>query len=840
MQHCWTCHGGPAQEAGLDLRTQASILKGGRSGAAVIPGQPEESRLIQRIRDAQCPPSRRLVEANVKPVPDTALEKLRRWIADGAPEEPAAAAAVAGDPGIKPGDREFWSFRPPAKVVPPAGPNGGGARHPVDAFILEKLRAQGLGLAPEASKTVLLRRVSFDLTGLPPTPEEVARFAKDLAPDAYERLVDRLLASPHYGERWARYWMDVAGYADVEGKREQHLPRPHNYRYRDYVIRAFNDDKPYDRFLLEQIAGDELADYESAPEITPELYDNLVATAFLRQAPDPTWANITGFLPDRLDVIADAMDVLGSGVMGLTMKCSRCHDHKFDPLLQRDYYRLTDVFKGVLDEYDWLKPGLQPYGGAGNSGPLKERTLPQVTTVERRAWEKECDRLKAEVERETRALAAEEEQVRARYLEVELGKLPAGERDAARRLQADPVVAAGTLESGLRERLEKLLKPNRDRLKEWDGDFKRRCDAVASMPSRRPPEPRVAALWDRGRPSPTYVYLRGDFQRPGARVVAGVPAVFSRPDRPWVVSPPWPGSTKTGRRLAFARWLTEPDHPLTSRVMVNRVWKHHFGRGIVRTLDNFGRMGAAPTHPELLDWLAGQLVGGGWRLKPLQRLIVTSATYRQASRASEEALRGDPDNTLISRMPLQRLDAEALWDSLITVAGVRDDTPFGPAQPVEVRRDGTVVPGRTGDRWRRSIYGQQTRKDIPTLMESFDLPPMNPNCVQRSESNVATQALNLLNDAVVRELAARFARRLVREGGRSVDGRITRAFQVALARNPAVDELAAARHLVDGRSGPEAGAGVGTPDVAPSVRELLALDTLCRMLMNSAEFLYVD
>ncbi|MBL9127109.1 MAG: DUF1553 domain-containing protein, partial [Verrucomicrobiales bacterium] len=611
---------------------------------------------------------------------------------------------------------------------------------------------------------------------------------------------------------------------------------PHNYRYRDYVIRAFNDDKPYDRFLVEQLAGDELADYEHATEITQELYDNLVATAFLRQGPDPTWANITGFVPDRLDVIGDAIDVLGSGVLGLSLKCSRCHDHKFDPLPARDYHRLTDVFKGALDEYDWLKPGLQPYGGAGNSGPLGERTLPFVTKAERTAWERERDRVQAEIARETEKIEREEESLRSRFVEAEIAKLPEAEQASARMYLADPKGTAARLGTNAVAKFATALNPERSRLLEFDAEFKRRNEALTTLRRSLPEEPRVAALWDRGRPSPTYVYSRGDPQRMGRRVSAGVPAVLTASDFSWSPSPPWPGSYKTGRRLAFARWLTRADHPLTSRVLVNRVWKHHFGRGLVRTLDNFGRTGAAPTHPELLDWLAvtfveggvfqdsdtywnhesskegpspgdaahrhplpsptgeglgvrGRLVESGWRWKPLHRLLLTSATYRQSSRASDASRQRDPENLLWSHRSLQRLDAEALWDACISVAEARDDTMFGPAVAVVANPDGSVSPGRKGDRWRRSIYGQQTRKSIPTLLESFDLPSMNPNCIQRDQSNVPTQALNLLNDGVLRELADRFASRVDREARESVDARIVRAFRIAYARSPEPEEM---------------------------------------------------
>ena len=753
MQHCWACHGGSAQEGGLDLRTWTSVRRGGRSGPAVLPGQPEKSLLLRRIRDGQCPPNQRLVEANVKPVPARSVEKLVEWIAAGAPEEPETpdVAGTRDDPLVTPKDRGFWSFQRLAPVTPPTVANPNRARNPVDAFILEKLAEQHLDFAPEASPAVLVRRVYFDLLGLPPTPEETAAFVADPAPDAFERLVDRLLASPRYGERWGRYWLDVAGYAEVEGKREQHLPRPHMYRYRDYVIRSFNADKPYDQFLTEQLAGDELADLETATEITPAMADNLVATAFLRQAPDPTWANITGFIPDRVEVIGDAMDVLGSGVLGLTLKCARCHDHKFDPLPQRDYYRLLDIFKGALDEYNWMKPDLRPFGGAGNSGNLPERTLPFVSTAERQAWAAERDRTSARSPAEKASL---------------------------------------------------------------------------------PPEPRVAALWDRGQPSPTYIYARGDYQRPGQRVTAGVPAVLSKPDEPFDIRPPWPGARKTGRRLAFARWLTQADHPLTSRVLVNRLWKHHFGRGLVRTLDNFGHTGAAPTHPQLLDWLAGEFVRGGWRMKSVHRLLVTSTTYRQSSQPTAEGLKADPDNVRWSRRSMQRLDAEALWDTCVSVADARDDTPFGPAIPVAGRADGSVAPGRYGDRWRRSIYGQQTRKEIPTLLEVFDLPPMNPNCVQRGESNVATQALQLMNDPLVRELAGRFAARVVREAGETREARIGRAFQIAFAREPSAAEFDACGQLWRECGVPSTG--------ATAAEEVLGLRTLCHLLMNSAEFIHID
>src|SRR6266545_3170375 len=334
LRHCTACHGRHKQEANLDLRTPAAMLRGGKSGPAVVPGKPAESRVVQRITAGEMPPPKRLVEACVKPVEKAELDTLTKWIAAGAPvvDVQPDVQTTAPDTLVTDKDRDFWAFRPPLR--PDLPKTKGRAANPIDAFVLAKLEAKGLTFAPEADRATLMRRAYYDLTGLPPSPDEVKAFLADTSPDAYEKLIDRLLASPRYGERWGRYWLDLAGYADSEGKREQDLPRPYAWRYRDYVVRSFNADKPYSRVLLEKLAGDELADWEKAPEITPELYDNLVATGFLRMAPDATWANITGYAPDRLEVVADEIDVLGSAVMGLTLKCARCHNHKFDPIPQ--------------------------------------------------------------------------------------------------------------------------------------------------------------------------------------------------------------------------------------------------------------------------------------------------------------------------------------------------------------------------------------------------------------------------------------------------------------------------------------------------------------------------
>ncbi|HVX10358.1 MAG TPA: PSD1 and planctomycete cytochrome C domain-containing protein [Pirellulales bacterium] len=774
LRRCSACHGRHRQEAGLDLRTKASLLRGGKSGPAIVPGRADDSLVVRRIRAGEMPPRDRLVEASVKPIEPIETAVLVRWIEAGAPElsiEPDVATTTP-DPLVNDQDRDFWSFRPPRPVAVPAVRDTGRLRTPIDAFILRVLEEKGLTFAPEANRQTLLRRVSFDLTGLPPEPEEVKAFLADAEPDAYERMVDRLLTSPRYGERWGRYWLDAAGYADSEGKREQDLPRPHAWRYRDYVIRSFNADKPYDRFLLEQLAGDELADYEHAPAITEEIYENLVATGFLRMAPDATWANITGYLADRLDVVADEIDVLGSAVMGLTLKCARCHSHKFDPIPQRDYYRLVAVFKGAYDEHGWLKPDVRPGLGPVSQDVIGGRHLPFVSDVERRAWE--------------------------------------------------------TAEAQLNEQIAAAKERSADEAE------------LKALQARHRPEPRVQALWDRGDPSPTYIYRRGDPLSPGRLVGPGVPSVLTDGKTPFEVAPPWPGATQTGRRLAFARWLTQPDNPLTARVAVNRLWKQHFGTGLVKTLGNFGKTGTPPTHPELLDWLANEFVRQNWSVKAMHRLMLTSSVYRQTSAVDHEAGIAASDSGLYCRMPLVRLDAEALYDTLLAVAGRLDETRYGPADPVQVRLDGLATPAATPRGWRRLVYVEQLRKKLPTHLENFDYPQMNPNCVERRESLVAPQALHLMNNGMVFGLAQHFARRVIVEAGDDRAAQVERVYLLALGRSPSAEERQIGvdflQRLAAGWE-KQATAG-GQPD--PMAAGWQALTAFCHAMLNSAEFLYVD
>ena len=843
LRRCTVCHGARQKEGGLDLRTKAAMLRGGLTGPAIVPGKPDESPLIKRIGAQEMPPLSRLIEVSIKPIEPAETEVIVRWISQGAPEvdiEPDVATTEP-DPLVSDKDRDFWSFKPPQPITPPVVASSGRVRNAIDLFIIAKLQTHGLTLSNEADRPTLLRRVTFDLTGLPPEPAELAAFLADTRPDAYEKIVDRLLASPRYGERWGRHWLDLAGYADTEGKREQDIPRHYAWRYRDYVIRAFNADKPYDRFLTEQIAGDELADYEHAPQISQDLYDNVVATGFLRMAPDPTWFNLTNFIPDRLDVIADEIDVLGSAVMGLTLKCARCHSHKFDPIPHRDYFRLVDILKGAFDEHDWMKPN---WHAGLSSGQRTDRDIPLVTSAEREEWEAHQAQLQKEIGALHAALEQQAAAITRKLLAERIAQIPEVLRDDVSKMLETPADGRTAVQKYLAEKFEKNLRIDRSEIIKIDAGYKQLADEtgqrVAALEARKLPEPKTRALWDRGEPSPTYMYRRGDYLSPGRLVGPGVPSVLTNGKTPLEIKPPFAGATKTGRRLAFVRWLTQPDQPLTARVMVNRLWKHHFGSGLVKTLDNFGKMGTPPTHPELLDWLAREFVRDGWSIKAMHRLMVTSATYRQISTMTPALEAADADNSLYSRMPLQRLSADQLYDAILLVAGRIDETRFGPPDPVDTRPDGLVVPRRTPRGWRRSVYVEQQRKGVVTAFETFDFPLMNPNCVERRDSTVVLQALHLMNNGMVFELADALALRIEFEAGTNPAAQIERLFLVALGRSPDGDELVrcqqALARLSDGFAMPVTG---GAPlSRAQAVHKALA--TYCHAILNSAEFLYVD
>ncbi|MFN0106184.1 MAG: PSD1 and planctomycete cytochrome C domain-containing protein [Bryobacteraceae bacterium] len=769
---CWVCHGRREKMGGLDLRTHESILRGGKSGSAIAAGRPEDSLLVKRIASQEMPPPKLQEQYSVRGLTDDEFAIVRQWIADGARAdfEKPLEVSVASDPAIRVKDREFWAFRTPVR---PAGVGS------FDALAVKPL-------APSAKDLTLMRRAYFDLIGLPPTPEEVAAFEKDADPKRYEKLVDRLLASPRYGERWARHWLDAVGYTDSEGGNSGDQNRPHAWRFRDYVIRSFNANKPYDRFLVEQLAGDELFDYRAAKRLTPEQIEILAATGFWRTAPDATYSTEQNFIPERMDVIAGQLEVLGSAVMGLSVGCARCHDHKYDPIPTRDYYRLVSILTPAFDPYHWLPP-VYPCGGVG--AKCDEKSTRYVLPVATAEWE-EATAFNAPIEQRVKELQDQIEEKAKPYREKK-GK------------DAKLADLAAEFEPFKKEKsaLDEQIVKEKSKLK---------------------PLPLIRALFDLGpEPPPSRILVRGDATTPGALVGPGAPSILSAPARDYRLEP-LPHSS--GRRLALAKWLVHPEHPLTARVMVNRIWQHHFGEGLVATPGNFGRMGAAPTNQKILDWLAAELVSSGWDIKAMHRLIMTSATYRQRSGADG--------------FPLRRIDAENVRDSILQIAGRLDSKAFGPADKFKVQADGEVVTDST----RRSVFVSHRRTQPLSLLETFDQPFMNPNCVRRGLSVVSSQALHLMNGDLARENSRYMAGRIIDAVAEDPAAQMERAYLLAFARRPSADETRAAVAALE-RMNAEWEKPLEKDLPAEPVRsraKWLALATLCHTLINSAEFLYID
>ncbi len=809
--HCFDCHGATAELQGnLDLRLVRFAVRGGDTGAALEPGNPDASLLIQRIRAGEMPPG------NTKLNPQE-RETLERWIAAGAPTARPEPEQIPPGLGITLEERSFWAFQPlRLRDVPPsADPR---LRTPIDAWLHQAMPA-GLTFAPDADKLTLLRRASFDLLGLPPTPEQIERFLIDESADAYDRLLDELLQSPQYGERWARHWLDVAGYADSEGATIADQPRPWAYKYRDYVIRAFNADLPWDRFLHEQLAGDELAGAKQG-EWTPEQIALLTATGYLRMAADGTGSG--GDSPEsRNQTIADTIRIVSTSLLGLSVGCAQCHDHRYDPIPQVDYYALRAVFAPALDSQQWQNP--------------QQRLVSLYT---------EADRQKsAELEQQAQAIAAEKSTKQTEYINVEFEKELLKHEESLR----EPLKAAFTTPEGERTaEQQELLKKHPSAnitpgvLYQYNqaaaDDLKKFDERIAEVRAQKPVEQFVRALVEpAGHLPATHRFHRGDYRQPLEAIEPGTLQVLCAEDSP-ALFPGDDGDLPTsGRRLAFARWLTSRANPLTARVLVNRVWLHHFGRGIVETPADFGALGSRPTHPELLDWLADRFISDGWSLKRLHKTIMLSTAYRQSSRATEAALAGDPDNQYYTRKGLIRLDAETIRDRMLAAAGQLDLTPFGPAIPVKEDDTGQVI---VEGQKRRSVYIQARRSQPVAMLQAFDAPVMEINCERRPASTVATQSLMLLNGDFTLTQATRLAERAEREAGGELPAQVQWAWQLALCRPANEADLRTLEQFIASQQELYAGGTAAPPPDIPVTRQILT--NICQVLLTSNEFLYVD
>ena len=857
-RHCLQCHGAQSPQQGLDLSTAASLRKGSKNGPVVMEGFSEKSLLFQRVSSRSMPP-----EAMADPLSDKEIETIRKWIDEGDLSQQAEAAsqeviAEAEEPEISEKERQFWAFRSPVRAGVPQVKNRKRVQTPIDAFVLSKLEAKGLTFSPEASRLTLVRRAYFDLIGLPPSPEEVKAFLKDSRPDAYQRLIDRLLASPHYGERWGRHWLDVAGYTDMAGldAGQEYLRFNEGiWRYRDYVVRSFNEDKPYDRFLTEQLAGDELVEWRDAPKFTRKILDPLIATGFLRLVIDTTHEDVSNHPEKYYEVLDQIIRMVSSSLLGLTMGCARCHNHKYDPIYQQDYYKMMAVFTSGYNPEKWLQP--------------KDRSLPDISKADQEEIKQHNEKIDPPLETLKEKLADLHRPYEKKLFEEKLKGVAEPLREETRTAFETPEEKRDQIQKFLFGKLKKILEVTPQEvgraLNETDQAVTAQLDGqIEELGSQRRSFGKIPALWDVGPQPMIRVHQRGNWQTPGGRVEPGFLAVLSAPGQSRTRKPPQTAGDSSGHRLALARWLTSREHPLTARVMVNRIWQHHFGKGIVASSENFGNQGTRPTHPELLDWLAVDFVEKGWRIKRLHKLIMTSTVYRQSSLRPEEGTQSvaesvDPANDLLWRMNLRRMEAESVRDSILAVSGKLDLTMGGEPVPLEVTPDGlqTVLKGSTtlmiitaeglqtvevseddlGSRYRRSIYLLARRNYPLTFLEVFDSPIMAINCARRTHAATSLQSLQLLNSEFAMEQADYFAARVRSLAGENAPLRdkIHTAYELALAREPTAGEGKFCQLHLEQQA-----QLYRDQDFSNEEASQRALASLCQMLICSSEFLYVD
>jgi hypothetical protein len=837
--HCFSCHGeGDELEGGLDLRLRRLMVKGGESGPAITPGEPGKSLLLERLRDGEMPPD------DKNPLTAAQIAVISRWIDTGAKTVRPEPKEIGGGLQITAEDREYWAFQPIRRPAVPTVKHMDRVRTPIDAFLLARLQANEASYSADAEKPALIRRAHFDLLGLPPTPAAVELFLSDDSPDAWARLIDRLLDSPHYGERWGRHWLDVAGYADSEGYTNDDSERKWAWKYRDYVIRSFNDDKPLDEFIREQLAGDEMV----APpykDLKPADAEKLVATGFLRMAPDGTATGGVDQTQARNQVMADTINIVSSSLLGLTVGCAQCHHHRYDPIPQTDYYRLRAIFEPAYDWKNWRTPP------ARLISLYTDANRQQAREIESKAKQIDQQRLKQQakfIERTyERELAKLPEQIRetVRKAHDTTKKKRTAEQTALLKKYPSVNVTAGSLYLYDRKAA--------DELKKFSADAKK-------IRATKPKEEFIRSLTEvPGKVPKTFLFDRGEPRQPKQELAPAALTVLSPPgaDSSAVIPASDPKLPTTGRRLAYARRLTDGTHPLLARVLVNRIWMHHFGRGIVETPGDFGTLGTRPTHPLLLDWLAMELMDGGWSAKRLHRLMMTSTVYRQSSRRDRRLHGIDPDNHLYGSMPLRRLEAESIRDAILSISGKLNPKAFGPPVPVMADRIGQFVigienlnagrPGAViamqGEEFRRSVYVQVRRSRPLAVLDTFDMPAMNPNCNVRATSTVAPQALMLMNNAFVVTQSESFADRVRREAGDSPDKQIHRAWMLAFSRQPTEEELQEAAAFLsaqtqDFQAKSKAGKKAKSP---PNTNpQMQALASFCQTLLGSNEFLYVD
>nr|ACO70936.1 hypothetical protein [uncultured Verrucomicrobiota bacterium] len=856
--NCFQCHGEDGEKKGdLDVRLARFILKGGENGPAIVAGDPAKSHLLDLVKKGEMPKKKTKLK-------DSDIATIEQWITQGAKASRVEPETLGPEFAFTDEERAWWSLQPIKKPSIPAVSNlKSPVSNSIDAFISQKLAEKKLTFSPQADPATLIRRITFDLTGLPPTPEEIAAFQAAFIQhpeSSIQDLVSRLLASTAYGERWGRHWLDVAGYADSDGYTEKDPERAHAWKFRDYVIRSLNDDKPFNQFVREQLAGDEIAAAEKlnadapTPQQRERYADLLTATGFLRMAPDGT--SVQSDITSQNACISDTIKIVSAALYGMTIGCAQCHDHRYDPITQADYYRLRAVFEPGFDTKAWRSP-------AGR--------LVSLQTKEQRA---EADKIELEAKKIDDARLAKQEEFITEVLDKEIAKADEAVRDALR--TAYRTVAAKRTPDQV-----KLLKawPRVNQLTSGSlylydttnntkhaAELKKMVDDAAAVRATKPKQEFVQAFSELPKaPSAvpaTFLFNRGQPDQPKQQVQPGDLSVLAG----WRhVELPAKSATlpTTGRRLAFADSMTDGRHPLLARVIVNRVWMHHFGKGLVASVGDFGVLGSKPSHPELLDWLSSEFMESGWSLKHLHQLILSSRTWQQSSRRDAARDRIDPDNRFLSRQNVQRLEAETLRDALLAVSGKLNTKLRGNPVPVMFNEEGQIVIGAdttdtagrqtgkfiplNGEEFRRSIYVQIRRTRPLEMFATFDAPSMmDAVCESRPVTTVSPQSLLLMNNGYMREAAQYFAQRLQAECGPDVEKKITRAWQLGFGRTPSMSDVQSASEFVAAQTehyrthpaklehvtGP-----AETKDASP---ELLGLTAFCHALLSANEFLYVD
>ena len=790
--NCLKCHGDDPKKlkGDLDLRTRASALRGGETGSVAVPGKPAESLLILAIEHKK--------EGYEMP-PDTKLKPdeiavLTKWVKDGMayPADRLGEAAATVKKGFTPEQKAYWAYQ---QLKRPVVPGGG---HPVDEFLNDKLKAKKLASIGPAERGALIRRVTYDLTGLPPTPEQIDSFVKSTDAKAWEKLIDELLASPQYGEKWGRHWLDIVRYAESNGY-ERDGPKPNAWRYRDYVIRSFNDDKPYGRFIREQIAGDEM-------KRAPDEVDPIIATGFYRLG---VWDDEPAdALQAKADGFDDLVTITGQAVLGMTLNCARCHDHKGDPILQTDYYKMVAFFGDIRN-----------YSNDRNTASSNSQT--DISPANRRSvYEKELK------EREARLDALRKEMI---AIENEAIKTMSAEDQRASEGPDRPKV------------LFKVLAALDATKKKTYLGKKKESDELRKRP---PANQDLALSVNHGdpRPGPTFVNLRGNPHAQGAEMKPGFPEVLGLPDP--AIPTAKPGDKSSGRRTVLADWLTAKSNPIPARVLVNRLWLHHFGKGLVPTPNDFGKLGEQPTHPELLEWLAAEFLeptgsGDAQTMKRMHRLLLTSAAYRRSSTADAGNMKSDPANTYLWRFNTRRLNAEEMRDSILKVSGNLDGTMYGPSVFPKIPKEVLAGQSNPGEHWhfnpakpkdgnRRTVYVSVKRSlQVPILTNHDQADPDN-SCPVRYTTTVPTQALGMLNGEFTNEQAVALAERLRKEFPGEVIAQVTRAIRLTTGRIPKADEVA------------KDAAFLAALKAKHNLDDAKALAQYALLLLNANEFAYLD